>query len=354
MANQIRELFDDEVPIESSIVALHELVDGQEADFFALLAEKQILSTRDKKPYFRVTFRDAKREVSFPIWSDAPLAAECRDKWQAGQFFKLRATYRETSYGPQLDIAKIRLATDADCVDGFDPLMCLPRSRFDSEAMFDDIMTMARDTIENVALRDVVIGLYEQHREALLVWPAAKFNHHAFIGGYLEHVRNVTRHTIELARSYREIYDQLDPPIDVGVAVAGALLHDFGKLRELERTPAGAEYTTSGTLVGHVLQGRDMFIDAARDTDLDDETSLRVEHIILSHHRLAEWGAPKPPMTIEANIVHYADDLDAKLQMMVAALTEANGEGAFTSNRNPLRMAIYRGQTDNAAASDSE
>jgi hypothetical protein len=59
-------------------------------------------------------------------------------------------------------------------------------------------------------------------------------------------------------------------------------------------------------------------------------------------------------MTIEANIVHYADDLDAKLQMMVAALTEANGEGAFTSNRNPLRMAIYRGQTDNAAASDSE
>ena len=74
---------------------LSDLTNGQEADFFALLTAKETMTTRDGKPYFRVTFRDAKREVSFPIWGDAPHAAECRDEWKVGEFYKLRAAYRD-------------------------------------------------------------------------------------------------------------------------------------------------------------------------------------------------------------------------------------------------------------------
>ncbi len=343
MPSKIKDLFDDPPASKVEIVPLHELTEGQEADFFALLAEKQILTTRDKKPYFRVTFRDAKRDVSFPIWNDAPLAADCRDKWQAGQYFKLRATLRETNYGPQLDIARIRLADETDAADGFDPLMCLPRSRFDAEEMFADLVEIARTHINDETLCEVVVGIYEKYRDQLLTLPAAKFNHHAYVAGYLEHVRNVARTTLTLSQSYSEFYTELDPPLNVGVALAGALLHDIGKLRELTETPAGAEYTASGTLIGHILQGRDMFLEAVAGTDLDAELQLRVEHIIVSHQRLPEWGAPKPPMTPEALIVHHADDLDAKLQMMVAAIVSEDGDEEFTSKRNPLRMGVYRG-----------
>src|SRR6185437_14038570 len=107
------------LPLPVTVVALSELTDGQEGEFFALLTEKQELKTRDGKPYYRVTFRDRARDVSFPVWSDAPLAADCRDNWTPGQFYKLRATLRQSNYGLQLDIKKIRASVDGDRKDGF-------------------------------------------------------------------------------------------------------------------------------------------------------------------------------------------------------------------------------------------
>ncbi len=97
-----------------TIVPLAEMQNGQEADLFVLLSAKEELTTRDGKPYFRVAFQDGRREVSFPIWQDSPWAVDCRDKWSAGTHYKLRATYRETNYGPQLEIRKIRPVVEAD------------------------------------------------------------------------------------------------------------------------------------------------------------------------------------------------------------------------------------------------
>ena len=108
------------MPRTISIVPLCEMVEGQEADSFVLLAAKTDGTTRDGKPFQRVTFRDAGREVSFPIWSDSGHADACRDHWQAGQYYKVRAVYTETKYGPQLDIRKIRPVAPEDRVDGFD------------------------------------------------------------------------------------------------------------------------------------------------------------------------------------------------------------------------------------------
>ena len=90
------------------VVPLSELAEGQEADFFALLCEKQELTTRDGKPYFRVAFRDARREVGLPIWADSPLATACRNEWAVGEFYKLRAKVQQTNFGPQLEIRRIR------------------------------------------------------------------------------------------------------------------------------------------------------------------------------------------------------------------------------------------------------
>jgi len=322
---------------------LCELGEDQEADFFAQLSDKQELKTKDGKPYFRVTFRDARREVGFPIWSDSALAEPCRSEWAPGQFYKLRAVLRQSNYGPQLEIKRIRPVEDNDRNEGFDPLMCRPASRFDPIEMFAELMNTIDSRIENMALRQLVADIMEQNREQLLLMPAAKKNHHAYVSGYLEHVLNVTRTCCYLADKYAELYDDLDPPLNKDVIVAGAVLHDIGKLRELVVGPTGAEYSAAGCLIGHVLQGRDIVREAATGSLIDAETLLRLEHVIVSHQRLPEWGAPKPPMTPEALIVHYADDLDAKMQMIVCVLKEDTGDGPVTSKRNPMAQQFYRG-----------
>jgi 3'-5' exoribonuclease len=187
-----------------------------------------------------------------------------------------------------------------------------------------------------------VQAILEQYQETLLTLPAAKYHHHAHLGGFLEHVLNVARSCVYFADKYADLYCDMQPPLDKGLVIAGGILHDIGKVRELTTTPAGAEYTPSGNLIGHILQGRDIVRETAAKYPLDAEKLLRLEHIIVSHQRLAEWGSPKPPMTPEAFIVHHADDLDAKLHMMVCAI-EDDAEGPFTSKRNPLREKIYRG-----------
>ena len=329
----------------SEVVPLAEMTHGQEADVFALLAAKEEQTTRDGKPYFRVTFRDAKREVSFPIWSDSPLAPACRDEWKAGEFYKLRAAYKETNFGPQLDIRRIRAVNDGDAADGFDPAMCLPRSRFEPLEMFAELCAIAGERIADETLAALVVSLLEDNREVLLALPAAAHNHHAYAGGFLEHVLSVARTCVYLAEKYGQAFPELSPPLETDLVVAGGILHDIGKVRELAVTPTGADYTAAGSLIGHILQGRDMVREAAAKHPIDAEKLLRLEHIIVAHQRLPEWGAPKPPMTPEALLVHYADDMDAKLQMMVEALEQDAGDGLLTTSRNPLKQRLYRGQS---------
>jgi len=345
---------DGKPPIES----LSEMSDGQVGDLFVLMTAKTALSDKNGKPYFKVGFRDAGREVSFPVWGNSPWAADCRDNWTPGAFYKLRALYRETQFGPQLEIRKIRETTDADANDGFDPAMCLPQSQFDPQEMFDELTTIVQQQIDGVALRALVESILRSNRQQWLSLPAARHNHHAYVGGLLEHTLSVTRTCVYLAEKYAEYYRDMQPPLDRGLVVAGAILHDVGKLRELQQQPEGASYTAEGSLIGHMLQGRDivreeaaaMKVDTVKvdtveiDTvEVDTDTLLRLEHLIIAHQRLPEWGSPKPPMTPEALIVHYADDLDAKFHMMQAILHEDKNSGPLTSRKNLLMQQVFRG-----------
>jgi 3'-5' exoribonuclease len=326
------------------LTSLSALESGQEADFFVLMTVKDELSTREGKPYFRVGFRDARREVQFPIWGDSPLADECRLRWWPGVFYKLRAVYRETNFGPQLDIHKIRPATDEDANDGFDPLMLRPRSTRDPEEMYDELVRIASESIADVALRGLVVDILTTHRDNLLVWTAARRNHHAYVGGFLEHALSVARTCVYLAEKYDELYSDLTPRLNKDVVIAGGVLHDIGKLRELSQEPTAAAYTPEGYLVGHVLLGRDILREAAVRHPIDRETLLRLEHVLVSHER-PEHGSPKQPMTPEALLVQYADDLDAKYHMLATILRGDSNVGPVTSNKNILGREIFRGLT---------
>lgn len=325
-----------------TVSPLSQLTDGQEADIFVLLSRKEELRTREGKTYWRVTFRDAGREVTFPIWNDSSLAEGCRDTWRADVFYKVRAFYRTTSFGPQLDIKRIRPANEDDYPDGFDPFALTPRSRFDPETMFADLLAIAEQHIPDAKLSQFTIAILNEHRRTLCELPAAT-HHHDFRSGFLEHVLSVARNSVFLAEKYGEIYPTQLPPLSRGLVVAGAILHDIGKLLELRATPSGAEFTPSGELVGHIVLGRDLVRSAAAHFDLSVETLLRLEHIIVSHQRTPEWGSPKPPMTPEALLVYYADDVDARLQMMVEALDNDASESCVTTKKNALGQKVFKG-----------
>ncbi|MCE5266570.1 MAG: HD domain-containing protein [Planctomycetaceae bacterium] len=329
------------------IATLTEMSHGAEADLFLLMSAKEELKTKTGKPYFRVGFRDGGREVSFPVWGDSPWAMDCRDHWTPGIFYKVRAVYQETSYGPQLEIRKIREVVDADAADGFDPTLCLPRSRFEPQEMFDELLDIARQRIKGGPLLKLVESLLLNNHEALLKHPAARRNHHAYVGGLLEHSLSVARTCVFLAEKYADYYPEMKPPLDTELVVAGGILHDIGKLREMEQRPEGTGHTPEGSLIGHILIGRDMVREAAAalaGTPLEPERLLRLEHLMITHQGRPEWGSPKPPMTPEAMLVHAADDLDAKYAMMVGVLREDTSPGPVTSKKNILMQHVFRGE----------
>jgi 3'-5' exoribonuclease len=122
-------------------------------------------------------------------------------------------------------------------------------------------------------------------------------------------------------------------------------LHDIGKLIELEFSMEGARRTAEGELIGHILLGRDMVRERGKKiADLDRETLLRLEHIIVAHQNLPEWGSPIAPHTPEALLVYFADDVDAKFHMLAASLEAGStGDEEFTPRDNALRRSIFRG-----------
>jgi 3'-5' exoribonuclease len=327
-----------------TVLSLDEIAVGQEADMFVLLTAKEELTAKNGKPYFKVTFRGRGREVSFPIWSDSPWAVECRDQWTPGVFYKIRAVYRETNFGPQLEIRKIREVVESDAADGFDPIACLPQSRFDPEAMFGELMKIVRERIDQPALRKLVESILLKYQKEIKTFPAARHNHHAFAGGLLEHTLSVTRTAVYLADKYADYYPDMQPPLSKGMVTAGAILHDIGKLREYDCRPEGAAYSAEGAMIGHMLLGRDIVREASAETKLDADTLLRLEHVIVAHQRLPEWGSPKPPMTPESLLVHYADDIDAKFHMMAAVLKNDTNPGPVTSKKNVLMQHVYKGK----------
>lgn len=332
--------------ISPQVLMLSELEPGQTADSFVLLVSKERATTRDGKPYYRVQFRDSTVTASSMIWSDTAWFEDCEAKWEEGEFYKIRARYDENKYGPQLDIDRLRPVTEADEADGFDPSLYFNRSRFSSEDMFQELMEITQEQIEDLPLRNLVLDILNQYADEIKTIAAASRNHHAFTGGFLEHVLSVTKTASYLADKYRDYYQKMQPPLNKSLVIAGAILHDIGKLTELEYKPHASSYTPAGRLIGHILLGRDLVREhAAKIEDLDAETLLRLEHMIVSHQNLPEWGSPIAPHTPEALIVHYADDMDAKFHMMATMLEEVlpGNEDQFTGRDNALRRSIFMG-----------
>ena len=168
--------------------------------------------------------------------------------------------------------------------------------------------------------------------------PAAKGFHHVYIGGLLEHTLSVVRLLDRAAGHYAGVNRDL--------LIAGGILHDIGKIYEFSYERI-VEYSDPGRLVGHIVMGVEM-VDAkiAAIPDFPEQTAMELRHLILSHHGVLEYGSPKRPKTLEALIVHYMDDLDAKVNAFQEYIREARDEESdWTPYHRLFDRYIYKGRT---------
>jgi 3'-5' exoribonuclease len=329
------------------LIRLSELAPGQLGDFFALLFERTRSARKDGKPYYTCRFRDNARTVTFMVWSDGPWYEVCEKDWRVGEFYKLRAVYEENlKYGPQIDISNIRPITDEDKSEGFDKLQFVEHSRYNIDAMYEELWALAEGSIEDVPLRRLVLTILEKQKPQLKQVPATQRHFYPFAGGLLEHLVSVTHSCLHLADKYVGHYPDLEPPINRDLVVAGAILHDIGRTIEFNEDVLSVQPTVSGRLLGHLFLGRDLVRDTARELgDVNPELVQLLEHIVISHLNHPEWGSPRLPLIPECLIIHHADDLDAKMEMYVRCLTRDKEPGDFTARDPVLGRHLYKGRT---------
>jgi 3'-5' exoribonuclease len=319
---------------DTAVIRLSDLAPRQEAVCFAALVKKEKGTDKHGNPYVKCHFRDRRVAWVAPFWSSNAMREEA-EGWTDGLAYRLHVRGDWTvRYGMQLEILDARPAQDEDVEDGYDFRDLVESSEYDPEQL-----------IEDPCLKRLVESLLHDHASLFKKMPAARNFHHSYTAGLLEHVWSMTRIAGFLADHYVKYYHQLNPPLNKGVIVAAAILHDIGKLRELDYDPFEAKYTKEGQLIGHVLIGRDMVREAARKIDgFPEETLLLLEHAILSHHGRKEFGAPIFPLTLEALLVSFVDDLDAKMNIAARHRLLSNSEDEFTDKVYALdNRRFYKG-----------
>jgi 3'-5' exoribonuclease len=330
---------------DTAVVRLSDLAHGQEATCFAALVKKERGTDKHGKPFIKCHFRDKRVTLVAPLWSGNALREEA-EHWADGLAYRLHARGdRNVRYGMQIEILECRPAQEEDAADGYDFRDLVDSSDYDPEQMFRTVHDLIDRYIDEPCLRRLVCDLLHEHAALFKKMPAAQNFHHSYTAGLLEHVWSMTRVAGFLADHYAKYYKDLDPPLNKGVIMAAAILHDIGKLRELDYHPVETRYTKEGQLIGHVMIGRDLVREAASKIEgFPLETLLLLEHAILAHHGKREFGAPIIPLTLEALLVSYVDDLDAKMNIAARQRMLSETDGEFTDKVYALdNRRFYKG-----------
>ncbi len=321
------------------IVPLHLFIQGQTAETFALLSDRTLGQTREYKPYYTCRFRDRYRSAVLMVWADSPWFSECETTWKVGQAYRLVVTFAwHEKFGPQIELVRLRTVIAEDRNEGYDLANLVDSSRFSIPGMWAELQQLIAGQIEREPVRRLVQSIYAKYAQRLQELPASDGKFHPFRGGWLEHILSLTRTCIGLVDHYQVQYQSVEQKLDRDLVLAGALLHDIGRVLEFRVDPLGniEQHTVPGRLLGHMILGRDLVRQAATDQgNLPGDFLERLEHLILSHLALPEWGSPRLPLIPEVLILHHADDLDAKMEMYMRCLDRDQFEGPFTA-RDPV------------------
>lgn len=280
--------------------------------YFALSS----LSVRERKmggQYLALTLSDKTGDLTARMWDEfAEVLTQCSE----GCYVKVQGQISRYDGRFQITLQKMRNAAESE----IDPADYLPATRFDVDAMWAELRGYV-DEYKNDDLKRLVFAFLDDEAIAAAYRsaPAAKRLHHAWLGGLLEHVVTLVR----VCRATAPFYPEVDPDL----LVTGAILHDIGKIRELQ-WKSSFGYTTEGQLIGHISIAQRMLTEKVSAlAPFPERLRLLVEHMILSHHGKYEFGSPKLPMTPEALLLNMLDDLEAKMQALRNEFAAAEASG---------------------------
>ena len=304
---------------------LAEMIKGQMFDGFLLTRAATQRTSSNGSKFLDMTLCDISGEVNAKMWdgfTPAPAVADV---------LRVRGMMTEYNGKPQLRVDKMRVAADAD---DFDMSALAPCAPFPAGDMLDFILNRV-DAFRDPDLKQLVLTRLEECGDKLNYYPAASKLHHAERSGLLHHTSTMLR----MAAHVCEVY----PSLDSDLLAAGVILHDLCKITEMSADEIGmvSDYTAEGMLVGHLVQGVAELSRLGNSLHVKKETLLLLEHMILSHHDLPEYGSPKKPMFPEAEVLHILDLLDARMFEMNRALA-TTPPGSFTDRIWSLDRKLYR------------
>lgn len=293
-----------------------------------LCKQKSVLKTRGGKTYYSLKLQDKTGTVDAKVWdlNDGIHAFEAHD------YIKIDATVVTFQNEYQLNVKKIRKSNEGE----YDPKDYIPVSERNIDEMFQALLKYIssvgdphiKQLLESFFIKDVDFA------KKFKFHSAAKNVHHSYMGGLLEHTLSVVEICDFLSAKYRYVNRDL--------LIVGAMLHDIGKTEELSPLPLN-DYTDEGQLTGHIMIGYERTVEKIAKIDgFPAETARLIKHIILSHHGELEYGSPKVPQTIEAMIVHSADNMDAKVKCFEETITSDESEGNWTNYHRLLQRMIRR------------
>lgn len=305
------------------------ICDRDEIETVFLLRALNLAVAKNGKPYLILKLIDRTGEIEGRVWDNADALSKSCGK---DDFVFVRGRASVYMGKMQVVVKELRRQDDAD-VDLSD---FLPVSRF------------GRQELEAM-LRDKISGIKTGHLQALMQSflerpgflddycsaPAAKSMHHVFLGGLLEHSLAVADLADDVCRRYGGI--------NRDVLVVGALLHDVGKIRELQYRRS-FEYTDAGKLLGHIILGVQMLDEQLSNIDnFPESDAIHLKHLLLSHHGKYEFGSPKRPKTLEAVILSYVDDLDSKINgVRTHFAKEVHNDSSWTGYHRLYDQYFYR------------
>lgn len=290
--------------------------------FFAIkdIAEKE---TREaKKKYLDLILVDTSGQINAKAWDISEVLIG--EQPQRGDIVKAEVLVQEYKGSLQLKLNKFRKATETD---SYEPQEIIPSAPIPAQEMWATVCRFA-EAIADEQLHAAVQTVLQKYHDSLLTHPAAKTYHHSYKSGLLQHISTM----LLAAEKITSVY-----PCNTDLLYAGIILHDIGKLHELgtDATGLGTEYSLEGELMGHIPLG----LLELEHLTLDAEKKLLIQHMILSHHQIPEWGSPKRPMFKEAELLHHLDMIDARMFDFDKAQAE---EGKLSPRIPSLERKVYR------------
>jgi len=310
-------------------IFIESLQAGALVDDVFVLAEKTLARKRDGAPYLLVTLADRTGRIKGVMWDGIE---RVDGGISAGDPVQVKGSVSEYKGTAQLVLREL-LPCDPKAVN---PADFMPATARDVEKLFLRIRELT-DSMKNGHLREL-FALYwkdEDFCDAFKRAPAAKRMHHAYIGGLLEHTVSMALLADRIAGHYEGI--------DRDVLIAGVILHDAGKTREF-LYDSRIDYSDQGRLVSHIVISVEMLNEKLRELPgFPPALAVVLKHLIISHHGEREFGSPEPPKTIEAVLLHYIDEIDAKVNGIRDFMAAEDPEASWTAYHRLLGRHFYKG-----------